>query len=66
MATRDFPVRPTEETPCVTLSAEETAALLRASLPSQAKHSIMELDGLDADVWQGIDAQEYVNQERAS
>ena len=29
-------------------------------------HSIMELCGLGKEIWQGIDAQEYVNQERAS
>lgn len=31
-----------------------------------AKHSIMELEGLGAEIWEGIDAQEYVRQERAS
>jgi ribosomal protein S6 len=30
------------------------------------QHSIMELRGLGKEIWQGIDAQEYVNQERAS
>ena len=30
------------------------------------KHSIMELEGLGAEIWEGIDAQEYVRQERAS
>ena len=30
------------------------------------KHSIMELRGLGAEIWEGIDAQEYVNRERAS
>ncbi len=29
-------------------------------------HSIMELQGLGKEVWAGIDAQEYVNHERAS
>ncbi len=28
------------------------------------KHSIMDLHGLGAEIWQGIDAQEYVNQLR--
>jgi hypothetical protein len=28
------------------------------------KHSIMELEGLGKEIWEGIDAQEYVNQER--
>lgn len=30
------------------------------------KHSIMELEGLGAEIWKGIDAQEYVNRERES
>ncbi len=29
-------------------------------------HSIMELEGLGADIWKGIDAQEYVSRERES
>lgn len=31
---------------------------------SHKKHSIMELHGLGAEIWQGIDAQEYVNELR--
>ncbi len=30
------------------------------------KHSIMELEGLGAEIWKGMDAQEYVSQERNS
>ena len=33
---------------------------------SGKRHSIMELEGLGAEIWEGIDAQEYVRQERAS
>jgi hypothetical protein len=29
-------------------------------------HSFLELEGLGQEIWEGIDAQEYVNQERAS
>lgn len=29
------------------------------------RHSLMELAGLGADLWQGMDAQEYVNQLRS-
>ena len=32
--------------------------------PAQATHSILELAGLGAEIWKGIDAQEYVNQLR--
>ena len=34
--------------------------------PDHAKHSIMELEGLGAEIWEGIDAQEYVRKERES
>ena len=30
------------------------------------KHSIMELEGLGADIWKGVDAQKYVIKERES
>ena len=33
---------------------------------SKPEHSILELCGLGKEIWQGIDAQEYVNCERAS
>ena len=44
---------------------QELSVLLRP-LPSQPKRSIMELAGLGKEVWAGIDAQDYVDQERAS
>lgn len=30
------------------------------------KHSLLELEGLGADAWKGMDAQEYVDRERAA
>ncbi|MFQ4145926.1 hypothetical protein [Chlorogloeopsis sp. ULAP02] len=45
---------------------EELAAIVRRRVTSKPKRSIMELEGLGKEIWQGIDAQEYVNQERAS
>jgi len=45
---------------------EELAALLRHKVATEKKHSITELQGLGKEIWQGIDAQEYVNRERAS
>jgi hypothetical protein len=32
----------------------------------QVKHSILELEGLGKELWQGMDAQQYVDQERDS
>jgi hypothetical protein len=31
----------------------------------QKKHNILEFEGVGAEMWQGIDAQEYVNQLRS-
>ncbi len=45
---------------------EQLAVLLRASLPVHPKHSILELEGLGAESWHDIRAQEYVNRERTS
>ena len=45
---------------------EELAVIVRHRLVSQRHHSILELQGLGKEIWRGIDAQEYVDQERAS
>lgn len=38
---------------------------LECEVEERPKRSIMELHGLGAEIWKGIDAQEYVNQLRA-
>jgi len=38
----------------------------RVTLTPKPKRSILELRGLGKEVWHGIDAQDYVNQERES
>ena len=43
---------------------EQIAVLLRTALPTQPSRSILELEGLGAQIWKGINAQTYVNQER--
>lgn len=45
---------------------EELAALVRRQVPTEAGQSILKLQGLGKAVWQGVDAQEYVDQERSS
>jgi hypothetical protein len=45
---------------------EEIASLVRRRISGKPKRSIMELEGLGKEIWQGIDAQEYVDRERAS
>lgn len=45
---------------------EELSSLIRQQvmLTPKPKRSILELEGLGKEIWQGIDAQEYINQER--
>ena len=45
---------------------EDIAAIVRRQMISTPKRSIMELEGLGKEIWQGVDAQEYVDLERAS
>jgi len=44
----------------------ELADYLRKHTEPEAPTSILELQGLGKEIWQGIDAQEYVDHERAS
>ena len=39
---------------------------VRHQIEETRSYSVIDLDGLGAEIWQGIDAQEYVNQERSS
>ncbi len=45
---------------------EELAELVRQHTATRRKRSILELEGLGKEIWEGIDAQEYVRQERAA
>jgi hypothetical protein len=56
-------LRPEEQLSLV----EIISARLKKTLGKRrVKHSIMELEGLGADIWKGIDPQEYVRKERES
>ncbi len=45
---------------------EDLAALVRQRMVSAPAQSVTALRGLGKEVWQGIDAQEYVDRERAA
>ncbi|MEH2096552.1 hypothetical protein CDG77_08370 [Nostoc sp. 'Peltigera membranacea cyanobiont' 213] len=47
---------------------EELSSLIsqQVTMIPKQKHSILELRGLGKEIWNGIDAQEYINQERDS
>jgi plasmid stability protein len=44
--------------------AQQVAQILSEALETPKRHSIMELEGLGREVWQGIDAAGYVRQLR--
>ncbi len=44
----------------------ELAEHLRVNATPETRTSILELQGLGKEIWQGIDAQKYVDRERAS
>lgn len=45
---------------------EDLISIVRHRVTPKPKRSILELEGLGKEIWNGIDAQEYVNQERDS
>ena len=45
---------------------EIISARLKKSIGQKKKNSIMKLEGLGANIWTGIDAQDYVKKERDS
>ena len=45
---------------------EAITRMVRHQVDEPQSHSIMELEGLGAEIWQDVDAQEYIDQERAS
>jgi hypothetical protein len=48
------------------LLAQLAARAASGTNPAAEMHSIMEFRGLGKEIWEGVDAQEYVRQERAS
>ena len=56
------PLSTSERLRLVELIARELAAVIAVDMPRQ--RSLLELEGLGAEIWQGIDAQEYVNELR--
>ena len=43
---------------------EELAGMIKQQLPGRKERSILEIEGLGAEIWEGIDAREYVRKER--
>ena len=45
---------------------EELAAIVRKRVTAKPKHSIMELKGLGKEIWERIDVEKYIEEERNS
>ena len=45
---------------------ETLSRLVRVQVTDAKPHSIMELEGLGAEIWRDVDAQAYIDQERDS
>lgn len=56
-------LRPEEQLSLVEIIS---AGLKKTLIKKKVKHRITEIEGLGADIWKGIDAQEYVCKERES
>ena len=54
-------LKPEEQLSLVEIISARLKIILRKR---KVKHSVLELEGLGADVWKGIDAQQYVRNER--
>lgn len=46
--------------------AEQLIALARQQIAAPQQHSILELEGLGKEIWQGINVEDYINEERDS
>lgn len=56
-------LRPDEQLNLIEIISARLKTNLRRK---KVRHSVMELDGLGAQIWKGVDAQQYVNKERKS
>jgi hypothetical protein len=45
---------------------EDLAVILRQRIPSKPKHSILEFEGLGKEMWEGVNVEDYINEERDS
>jgi hypothetical protein len=45
---------------------EDLAVMLRRGTMRKPKHSILELEGLSKEIWEGVDVEEYIRQIRGS
>ena len=57
-------IKPLPRSDRLQLLARIAQDLAVSDLTDEPEHTLLELEGVGADIWQGIDAQQYVNELR--
>jgi hypothetical protein len=57
-------IKPLPRAARLQLLARIAQELAMSDVSDEPEHSLLELEGLGAEIWQGIDAQQYVNEQR--
>ncbi len=57
-------IKPLPRASRLQLLARIAQDLAVADATDESEHSLLELEGLGAEIWQGVDAQQYVNELR--
>ncbi len=58
------PLHPAERLNLTALIIQDLAATMPREAEAPRERSLLELEGLGAEIWEGVDAQEYVNELR--
>ena len=58
------PLKPAERLNLMAMIVQDLAATMPKETEAPRQRSLLELEGLGAEIWEGVDAQEYVNELR--
>ncbi len=58
------PLNPAERLSLTAMIIQGIAEIMPKSVEARRERSLLELEGLGAETWEGVDAQEYVNELR--
>ncbi len=58
------PLNPTERLNLTAMIIQDLAATMPKAVEERRERSLLELEGLGAEIWEGVDAQEYINELR--
>jgi len=58
------PLNPAERLSLTAMIIQDLAEIMPKAVEARRERSLLELEGLGAEIWEGIDTQEYVNELR--